>query len=79
MQPLDVTFYGPLRVAYKKEFNCFMKSHIVEKIAPYDVSSLFNKAYLNVASIGKGESGFRSTGIFPMNSIVCSEEDFLAV
>jgi hypothetical protein len=38
---------------------------------------LFNKAYSNVASISKGESGFRVTGIFPMKSNVFSDEDFL--
>jgi hypothetical protein len=77
MQPLDVTFYGPLKAAYKKESDCFMKSHLAERITPYDVASLFNKAYSNVASISKGESGFRVTGIFPMNSNVFSDEDFL--
>lgn len=77
MQPLDVTFYGPLKAAYKKESDCFMKSHLAERITPYDVASLFNKAYSNVASISKGESGFRVTGIFPMNSDVFTEEDFL--
>lgn len=78
MQPLDVTFYGPLKAAYKKECDSYMKSHLAEKITPYDVASLFNKAYANVASISKGESGFRATGIFPMNSNVFSDEDFLA-
>lgn len=36
------------------------------------------KAFNNVASISKGESGFRSTGIFPLNPEVFTEEDFLA-
>lgn len=77
MQPLDVMFYGPLKAAYKKECDSFMKSHLAEKITPYDVASLFSKAYSNVASISKGESGFRATGIFPFNSNVFTDEDFL--
>ncbi|CAH4028318.1 unnamed protein product [Pieris brassicae] len=43
-----------------------------------DVASLVRKAFNNVASISKGESGFRSTGIFPLNPEVFTEEDFLA-
>lgn len=78
MQPLDVSFFGPLKNAYKKECDSFMKSHLAKKITPYDVASLVRKAFNNVASIGKGESGFRATGIFPINPEVFSEEDFVA-
>ncbi|KAG6458750.1 hypothetical protein O3G_MSEX011032 [Manduca sexta] len=78
MQPLDVSFYGPLKTAYKKECDFFMKSHRIEKITPYDVASLVKKAFNSVASISKGEAGFRSTGIFPLNPEVFTEEDFLA-
>ncbi|KAG7294875.1 hypothetical protein JYU34_002823 [Plutella xylostella] len=78
MQPLDVSFFGPLKMAYKKECDLFLKSHLAEKITPYDVASLVRKAFNNVASISKGESGFRSTGIFPLNPEVFTEEDFLA-
>lgn len=78
MQPLDVSFYGPLKAAYKKECDLFMKSHLAEKITPYDVASLVRKAFNRVASISKGESGFSATGIFPINPQVFSEEDFIA-
>nr|XP_023022966.1 uncharacterized protein LOC111511186 [Leptinotarsa decemlineata] len=78
MQPLDVSFFGPLKMAYKKECDLFLKSHLAEKITPYDVASLVRKAFNNVASISKGESGFRATGIFPLNSEVFTEEDFFA-
>ena len=78
MQPLDVSFFGPLKTAYKNECDSFLKSHLAEKITPYDVASLVKKAFNNVASISKGESGFRSTGIFPLNPEVFTEEDFLA-
>lgn len=78
MQPLDVSFFGPLKTAYKKECDLFLKSHFAEKITPYDVASLVRKAFNNVASISKGESGFRATGIFPINPEVFLEEDFYA-
>ncbi|CAH2102147.1 unnamed protein product [Euphydryas editha] len=48
-----------------------------EKITPYDVAPLVRKTFNNVASISKGESGFRSTGIFPLNPEVFTEADFV--
>ncbi|XP_030037458.2 uncharacterized protein LOC115452977 [Manduca sexta] len=78
MQPLDVSFFGPLKTAYKKECDLHIKSHRLEHISPYDVASLVRKAYITVASINKAESGFRATGIFPINPQVFCEEDFMA-
>lgn len=77
-QPLDVSFYGPLKAAYRNECNRHMKTHLMSKITPYDVAGLFNKAYVQVANISKAESGFRTTGIFPLNPNVFNDQDFLA-
>lgn len=78
MQPLDVAFYGPLKKAYKKECDLFMKSHALQKITPFDVASIFNKAYCETATIQKGVSGFKSSGIYPINPSIFGDEDFLA-
>lgn len=78
IQPLDVSFYGPLKTAYRHECNRHMKTHLMSKITPYDVEGLFNKAYVQVSNISKAESGFRDTGIYPLNSNVFTDQDFLA-
>lgn len=78
MQPLDVTFFGPLKAAYRRECDFFMKSKAMVKITPYDISDIFNRAYSNVASIQKGVSGFSATGIYPLNPNIFSDEDFYA-
>ncbi|KAJ8949557.1 hypothetical protein NQ318_016187 [Aromia moschata] len=78
IQPLDIAFYGPLKTAFRKECDLFMKSKALQKITPYDVASIFNKAYCNVATIQKGVAGFQAAGIFPINPNVFGEEDFLA-
>lgn len=78
MQPLDVSFFGPFKAAYRRECDFLMKSQLSERITPYDVASLVKKAFSSVASISKGEAGFRATGIFPINPNVFSDEDFLA-
>lgn len=78
MQPLDVSFFGPFKAAYKRECDFFMKSHLAERITPYDVASLVKKAFSDVATMSKGEAGFKATGIFPLNPNVFTDEDFVA-
>ncbi|XP_043470546.1 MFS-type transporter clz9-like isoform X1 [Leptopilina heterotoma] len=76
LQPLDVTFFGPLKTAYDRECDLYLKSRNLIKITPYEIAGLFNKAYSRIASLDKGVSGFKTTGIFPIDPSVFSDEDF---
>ncbi|XP_054267225.1 jerky protein homolog-like [Macrosteles quadrilineatus] len=76
IQPLDVTFFGPLKSSFNRECDKFMRSHVHRKITPYDIPEIFNAAYMTVATIEKGVSGFASTGIFPTNADKFKDEDF---
>lgn len=77
LQPLDVTFFGPLKKAYGKECDMYLKSRNLIKISPYEIAELFNRAYTKVACLDIGISGFKTTGIFPINPTVFSDEDFI--
>ncbi|XP_031330778.1 uncharacterized protein LOC116161535 [Photinus pyralis] len=76
LQPLDVAFYSPLKSAFNRECDLFMKANQQAKITPYDLASLFNKAYQRIATIEKAASGFRATGIFPLDPERFTDEDF---
>lgn len=83
LQPLDVTFFGPLKNSYSRQCNLFLKSKITnsqfeDKITPYDVAEIFKLAYTQVANVEKGVSGFAACGIFPLNPDKFSEDDFAA-
>ena len=54
-----------------------MKTRNIVKFTPYDVAELFNKSYLPVATIAKATSGFKNTGIHPLNQGVFKDEHFL--
>lgn len=75
-QPLDVSLFGPLKNAFYRECDLYLKMTGHEKINMSDLSSLFNKAYVKVATMSKCESGFRSTGIFPLNVDQFTADDF---
>lgn len=77
MQPLDVTFYGPLKSAYHRECDLYMTNHPYEKITHDVLASIFNKAYMKVASMDKAVKGFETTGIFPLNPDIFTD-DFIS-
>ncbi|KAB0795413.1 hypothetical protein PPYR_12252 [Photinus pyralis] len=81
LQPLDLTFFGPLKNAYSRQCNLFLKRKISNPqegntLTPYDVAEIFKVAYEQVANVEKGVSGFAAAGIYPLNSEKFSEEDF---
>lgn len=78
MQPLDVTVFGPLKTALSREMDVFMKYKQYQQITPYDLASLFHKAYARIATVEKAVKGFEVTGIYPINPNVFTDEDFLA-
>lgn len=78
LQPLDLTFFGPLKKALFAVYDSHMISTAHERITVYDVARLFNQAYMKVATIEKGVSGFKAAGIFPFNPEKFTEEDFAA-
>lgn len=67
LQPLDLTFFGPLKNALYREYDLYLTSTGHEKITEYDIAELLNKAFMKVATMDKAASGFRSSGIFPFN------------
>lgn len=76
LQP-DVVFYSPLKAAYRRECDLFMKSKNLIKITPYNVAKIFNRAYSSVATIAKATSGFKNTGIHPLNPGIFTDGDYL--
>lgn len=76
IQPLDVSFYGPLKSAYNSECSKYLRNHPHEKITPFEVAELFNNAFIRVATPEKAIKGFQATGICPYNPDVFTAEDF---
>jgi hypothetical protein len=73
-----VTFHGPLKATFHRESVLFIKTKGLGKLTPYDLAGIFNKAYSQVAATAQDVSGFKATGIYPLNPNVLSEEDFEA-
>ena len=78
LQPLDVAVYDPLKCHYKKVVNEWNLSHPACRITIYDLPECFSKAFFRALSFENIASGFKKTGIWPLNSEVFTDGDFLA-
>lgn len=82
LQPLDLTFFSPLKSSFYRECSLFLKTKSISpneanrKITQYELAGLFNRAYLKVATMDKGISGFSTAGILPINPDKFSELNF---
>lgn len=76
LQPLDRSFFSPLKSKYSVACNKFMSEFPGKAITQYHVAKLFNEAYKKVATVGNAESGFKVSGIYPFDDDLFSEADF---
>lgn len=65
MQPLDVSFFGPLKTAYSNVCNDFLTMNPGQTVAVRNVPSLFHKAYAKAATLNNAVKGFEAAGIVP--------------
>ena len=76
LQPLDLTFFSPLKNALYREYELYLTSSGHQKITEYVIAELLNRAFIKVATMEKAISGFQSAGIIPLNPEMFTEHDF---
>ena len=76
LQPLDLTFFGPLKRALSSEMDKWMTRNPGKRITEYDLCGIFTPAYQRVASVEKAVNGFACTGIWPYDNDRFCETDF---
>lgn len=67
LQPLDRSFFKPLKTFYNQEANAWMLRNKNRTITRLQVGSLIGKAWGKAATVGNATSGFKACGIFPLN------------
>ena len=66
LQPLDVGCFSPLKRAYGREIEGFMKS-LVNHITKADFLIAFQAAFLKVFTPENVKAGFRGAGLVPLD------------
>lgn len=76
LQPLDRTVYGPLKKYFNKAFDNWLASHPGKTITIYDIPELLKISLPLAATIDNVQSGFRVTGISPLNENIFHDSEF---
>ena len=77
LQPLDVGVFGAFKKFYTTFCDEWHLSHPGETLSLYYVAELSNKAFVKSCTLENITSSFRRTGIFPFNSDIFTEDEFL--
>jgi hypothetical protein len=78
LQPLDVSFFGPLKTYYSQACDSWMSKNPGKGINEYHVASLLCGPYLKAANMAVAVSGFRCTGIYPLDPTIFTTADYSA-
>lgn len=78
MQPLDRGFFGPLKIKFAYECDKWLSHHPGRVIGQTEIAQLVNEAFQKAASLSNAVSGFKISGIWPIDRDIFSDEDFAA-
>lgn len=78
LQPLDVGVYAPFKARLAIAFNDWMLANPGQAISIRNIGYLANKAYEITFSIKNITHAFKKTGLWPINRLTFTDEDFAA-
>lgn len=67
IQPLDKSFFGPLKIYWNQEAKTWMLNHPSRNLSRYQVGEILGKAWMRAATPANAISGFKGTGIYPLD------------
>lgn len=76
LQPLDVSFFGPMQKYFVQAQDVFMREHHTQVITQLQMSRLIAEAYGKGATVGNAASAFRGSGCWPVNRHVFKDHHF---
>lgn len=77
LQPLDRCVYAPFKLFYNRACNDWMTQRCGKTISIYEIAEFTNTAFTRAFTANNIRRSFEVTGIYPFNSNLFTEEDFL--
>ena len=78
LQPLDVSFMGPLNTYYEQAARVWLRNHPGSVVTIHQVATFFGTAYQRAATSSTTISGCHKTGIHQFNSNIFPDHVFSA-
>ncbi|CAH2088095.1 unnamed protein product [Euphydryas editha] len=78
LQPLDRILFGALKSYYNTACDDWMMAHPGRPLTIYDICGCLGKAYPSAMTPRNIVKSFEITGIYPFNSEIFTEDDFLS-
>ena len=78
LQPLDKTVNGPLKTFFNTSCNYWQLSNPGKPITIYEIAQCLGKSYPRAFTSQNITVGFRASGIYPYDSNIFSDRDFLS-
>ena len=76
LQLLDRSVYGPLKTAYNRAIDGWLRSNPGKTVTIYEIPTLVNQAQMIAMTPQNITAGCQATGIHPFNRDIFSETDF---
>ena len=78
-QPLDVSFYKPLKAAWGKACTSYSTQHPGYQVTKHEFSQVFREAWISCVKLSTIIHGFEGAGLYPFNpSKVITEDKLLS-
>lgn len=78
LQPLDVSFFKPLKCYYNQQATAWQHSHPNMGISKVSFGGILKAAWNQAATVGNACSGFEKTGIYPLNANSVPDHKYVA-
>lgn len=78
LQPLDRSVYGPLKKFYNTACDSWMLQNPGKCLTIYDIAGRVGQAFPQATTPVNIQSGFRVSGIWPLNRNIFTEDEFLS-
>lgn len=77
LQPLDITVYASFKSKYNAALNNWMLSNPGKTVSIYNIPAIVSQIMSSAFTQANIVSGFKNAGIYPLNSDIFGDDDFL--
>ncbi|XP_067936994.1 tigger transposable element-derived protein 1-like [Watersipora subatra] len=76
LQLFDTTIFGLMKIYFNRSLDDFMRTYPGQSVPIYDIGRLTERSFAQGMTVANITSGFRCTGIYPLDANIFSDADY---